>query len=1262
MTLELLQHCTFTGPALPEPFVQFELEKELTKAKLLPKTTGNEGKELDETWQVYRRKLREATRGGALRVRNHVITPLVKLLGYDRIESGGEVETREGLESGGEVLVTADSSTKLRVWCTDFETDLDAPAKRGAAYRYSYLRIAQRVLLTCGERLGLLTNGVELRLLISAPARPDSQITIAIDPYWKRSRNIPDSFLLLLALVSPNGVKALPELVGKARLQQARVTKELRVQARRAVERFIQEILDHPENRSKIYLGETNTYTEIDLLPSEISRENLAKQLWKEGLIIVYRLLFILKLESSDNPAQAFSFASTSLWRNTFSPSIALANYARKVLDNGWETGSFLENGLRALFRLFAEGLLCTELNVKPLSGVLFGADSTPILSKLKWGERAISHLLDQLLWTMQQAGKARERVHYGSLDVEDLGRVYEALLELEPGISTEPMCRLRRQKLEVVVPVAQGEKYRPVSSKEFNSELEQEEEEETEEEEEDTLKRGKKTKVDWIEEIPPGRFYLRVGLGRKASGSYYTPHSFVRFLVKETLEPQINEKSPKDDPKPGEILKLKVLDPAMGSGHFLVEACRFLGDKLYEACRLCDELATEAEKQAEQVSGVRFQVSEEVSGIRNNRGLETKNLTPGTQHSTPDTQHLTPDSYLQKARELRQRIIDLPDPDDKLLKYLPSSAPEKEETGYSQTEAIALCRRLVAVHCLYGVDKNPLAVELAKLSLWLESHGEGLPLTFLDHRLVVGDSLTGPFFEHLLKEPGSQDDVQKLIWQGVNQQFRNSINEALKHVQDLEATIGVNISEIQAKEAAKARLDRALAPFKIVAAAWAGGVMLGKDKCDDIAYSQLVQMVGKTGNLPEHLGQVSGFGYQVLESSDAKQLNHEKSKLLVMIARGLGVESVPSKREDLLAVLVSGECVPALSYDLTFAEVFYPSGNLGNRQGFDAVLGNPPWDAVRPKAKEFFAAFDFDILNAPTKRERTAIEKKLKADEKIAALHKQYEAEFTEQHLIHDIIYQFQVVRVNGEKTGGDPDAAKLFIERNTQILNSSGLTGVVIPSGFHANEGATGIRQLYFKKMGLKCCYSFENKRKLFEIHASFKFATVIAKRNEITTEFPCAFYLHDDEWLFRDRPVPKPLNYTLDFVQKTGGEYLSLLELRSHKDLDVAKTCFANGEPFGKVCARLGIRLGRELHMTDDAWRFTPTSEILPKGKDPRDPDVAQQLLEMGYFLLHEGKTFHQYTDKWEDRPRYVVSIRNLSDKSNWLKNTWGGDKEA
>ena len=584
-----LSSCTFLGPALPEPFVNLDLEDELRKAKLLPKTTGDEGKALQKAWEAYRRKLRElVSQGGSIRIQNHVIEPLVALLGYAKIEKADAVATRleqrKG-EDGGSLLVTADGKAPLRVWTTSFDEDLDAPAKRGKAYRYSHLRIAQRVLLASNERVGLLTNGVQLRILISDPARPDSEVIIPIDPDWRRSRQAPDSFILVLALCRPEGIAAVPDLVDKARLKQAKVTKELRVQARQAVERFVQQVLDHTDN--------------AEALAAIGDKAQLARDLWHEGLVTIYRLLFILKGEASDDPARSFSFASTSLWRNTFSPSVALAKYARAVLDDGAQTGGLLEGGLRTAFRMFAEGVACTELNVAPLGGALFGDDAAPLLTRLHWGERACAHLLDRLLWTPKRRGRrqaqGRERVHYGPLDVEDLDRVYEALLELEPGIATETMCRLRRAKLEVVVPIAQGEKYRPEDMPlpdDLAEALAEEDIEGDDEDDDEKPRSGKKTKVEWIEAIREGRFYLRVGLGRKASGSYYTPHSFVRFLVQETLGPQIDERSPQDNPDPAAILKLKVLDPAMGSGHFLVEACRFLGEHLYEACRLCDEKA----------------------------------------------------------------------------------------------------------------------------------------------------------------------------------------------------------------------------------------------------------------------------------------------------------------------------------------------------------------------------------------------------------------------------------------------------------------------------------------------------------------------------------------------------------------------------------------------------------------------------------------------------------------------------------------------
>ncbi|MGC1717756.1 MAG: hypothetical protein WA746_02100, partial [Isosphaeraceae bacterium] len=265
---------------------------------------------------------------------------------------------------------------------------------------------------------------------------------------------------------------------------------------------------------------------------------------------------------------------------------------------------------------------------------------------------------------------------------------------------------------------------------------------------------------------------------------------------------------------------------------------------------------------------------------------------------------------------------------------------------------------------------------------------------------------------------------------------------------------------------------------------------------------------------------------------------------------------------------------------------------------------------------------------------------------------YERYVSDFRSIENILDKLFAFQVVEIDEERTIGKQDAFRVFLERNAQLLKTDGWTGVVVPSAFHANEGATGIRQLYLGKMALRHCYSFENRRKLFEIHSSSKFATVVAQAGRPTDSASCAFYLHDDEWLFTDHKGREPLQYDLGFIRRTGGDYMSLLELRSTKDLEVAEACFAHGEPFGQVCERLGIRLSRELNMTDDAWRFTPTVDVLPKAQDPRDPAIATQVIEHGYLVLHEGKTFRQYDDHWSTLQRYFVSIEKLAGKSEWI----------
>ena len=1194
MPLDLQNDCVFSGPALPLPFVTLNLEAELNRLRLLPRSTGDDAKFLDEFWPTYRAHLRQlVSQGGPQRVKNQVIEPLLAcgILGYTAIETADDVTTREGRESGGAFLVGTDGK-RLRFWTTTLNEDLDAPAKRGEAYRFSHARVASRVLLASGERLGILTNGTDLRLLICDPARLDSSVSITLDGSWKRSRDVPDSFRFFVALARPEGVEAIAELIEKARLLQAKVTKDLRTQARLAVEEFIQAVLDDPENQ--------------DALAPFTDRATLARDLWHEGLVTVYRLLFILKLESTDDPAKCFSFASGSLWRNSFSPGVALAPLARAVLDRGEATGGMLEGGLRALFRMLESGLQSTELNVRPMSGSLFAPGSTPILSSVRWPEHGVARLLDRLLWTTPRRGStARERVHYGPLDVEDLGRVYEALLELDPGISGETMCRLRRNKLEVVVPAAQGERYRPVQAEApADNEDDSEEQEEAEESEEEDTGRGKKTKVEWIEEIPPDRFYLRVGLGRKATGSFYTPHSFVRFLVMETLGPLVERVSPKDDPQPAAILRLKMIDKAMGSGHFLVESCRFLGDALYEAARRCDELAIQAEQAAESLR-------------------EAGKVDEAAEQE-------------QRAADLRQRIADLPDPDDELLLYLPSRAVEGQTSGYSQKRAEVLCKRMVAVHCLYGVDRNPLAVELAKLALWIECHAEGMPLTFLDHRLVLGDSLTGPFFENLLKYPGSRLPLDDLFTQGLTAKLTAALADALQHVRSLEATVGVTVADIEAKHASKNQLDRALAPFKLLAAAWSGGVMLGPEGCDDTAYADLARTIAELGDLPNGLD--------------------ERSKSLrTMLAAGLGLPEFPfcTNSAEILNRLTSSDSVPAFPYDLGFPEVFYPTGDLNNRSGFDADLGNPPWEGIDTSNKEFFAAFDFSILDLKLERDINALIGRLMANPEIAQLRSCYEQsiEATKRAIRQLYLNVNQGAHVASAAT---PDLYQLFIERGCVALSPTGYLGLVLPSAFHSNEGAAGIRRLLLHQMRLHSCYSFENRRKLFEIDSRFKFAPIVAEAGGATDDFKCCFYLHDDEWLYSPERETEQLTYSRQFVQSTTGDSLNFLELRSQADVPVAETAYSHAvTTFGSIRGQWNVRPTEELHLSKNRWRLVLTSSLLPNAADdPRSPEHFAAVFGLGALPFYEGKSMHQFTDAWDDRPQFCVPIANMTGKERRL----------
>ena len=1080
-----LRDCTVQGTGLTEHFLHHELGTVLAKHRLLADRPAG--------WDILHRKLNSLGNAcGAIRVFNHVIAPLIPILGYTAAQRQESVATREGAEDGGWML-SGPGGACLRAWSVEANADLDVPRRNSRTYRLSPARSAQRVLLARGEPAGLITNGDTLRLLLSDPTRSDGHVIVRLDADggWRSRHAPPDSFRTLAAIASPSGLALLPAILDAARLSQARVTRDLRHQAREGLEGFIQSLLDHgadPRRRRQTVRPDART-------------------LWNEGLILVYRLLFILKLESAANPACAFSFASTDLWRSTFSPNTALAPLVRRHLDQGHDTGTMLESGLRAVFRIFRDGLACSELSIAPLGGALFGTDTTPTLDRLAWGEKAVAILLDRLLWRAAQTGE-RARVHYGALGVEDLGSIYETMLELEPGIADVPMVRMRHARLEAVV---QADSPASIGNS--------------------------------VEDLPPGRFFLRTGLGRKATGSFYTPHAFVRFLVRETLTPAVRARSPDDDPDPGALLALRVLDPAVGSGHFLVEACRFLGDALYAACERCDREAAAAEAEA----------------------------------ANDPARSVT---LLAQAADLRERITRLPVPDDTLSAYLPSRCRDASGFGLSQHRALAICRRLVVVHCLYGVDRNRLAVELAKLSLWLESYAEGLPLTFLDHRLIQGDSIAGPFFAQLATLPVGSGPLDPLLARGVKERLESVRDAALTEVQALEASIGKDVADLVAKSAAKARLDIALRPLLALGRAWAGGAALGTREADD-EWLALARAIADTGTLP------------------------------------------PSLTRHQAAMLEAGKL--ALPWDLAFPEVFRSGGGFG----FDAILGNPPWDVIQHSTKDFVAGYDLRVLDTTSRMDRARIEHAVLSDPAAARNFAAYKSDFERQKRLARRLFRHQRVDVGSGSTAGNLDAYRLFGERTVQLAGQNGAIGMLMPSAFHANEGSTGLRRLFLEATSLEYCLSFENRRKLFDIDSRFKFALIVARMPGPTRAVRCAFYLDAIEGLAdQDRVV----TYDLNFLTRSGGAHLTPLELRGSLDLNVARRLYSSRQTLGEWWQDLGIRFGRDFHMTDDAPNMVPVGSARAAGCP----------------VLHEGKTFHQYTDRWTTLPRYAVSTAALAGK--------------
>jgi hypothetical protein len=459
------------------------------------------------------------------------------------------------------------------------------------------------------------------------------------------------------------------------------------------------------------------------------------------------------------------------------------------------------------------------------------------------------------------------------------------------------------------------------------------------------------------------------------------------------------------------------------------VGACRYLGDKLYEACRLCDELARAQREKAD---------------------------------ATPDP--VVKAALFAEADAMLQRVADLPDPNDELLAYLPSRVAEGAESALSQSRAEAMCRRLVAVHCLYGVDKNPLAVELARLALWLESYAEGLPLTFLDHRLVCGDSLTGPFVAQLATMPGGAGPMDTALFGPLTERLlAGRMADALTEVSTLQAGVGKDLAEVERKRAAKERLDAALAPFRVLASVWSGGVMLGKEGSDDLGYGSLMALAVQSEADP-------------MPAMEALLREREKLREMHRLGRD------------------------AVSYDLSFPEVFWPKGYVGERVGFDAVLGNPPWDKPHVEVRHFLANYTLEALdlNSSIETQKLLAELSSAKPEFLLAWGEYQQTQSGIRNIIAREIQQVEE-RTSVSVGAAHTDAYLGFLAKSWNWASAVGYVGMLLGGGFAKNPAAHSLRVQWIANASPRYCLHFDNKKLIFtDLPSIIEFSAIVTSRS--------------------------------------------------------------------------------------------------------------------------------------------------------------------
>lgn len=336
--------------------------------------------------------------------------------------------------------------------------------------------------------------------------------------------------------------------------------------------------------------------------------------------------------------------------------------------------------------------------------------------------------------------------------------------------------------------------------------------------------------------------------------------------------------------------------------------------------------------------------------------------------------------------------------------------------------------------------------------------------------------------------------------------------------------------------------------------------------------------------------------------------------------------------------------------WELEFPEVFAAGG-------FDCVLGNPPWEKVKPDRKEFYGRADV-LIRAYTGGELDARIRVLHCEN--PALAKEFDAYSDRLKTLAAGLkgggdYRYVDWEVEGRSTGGDPDLFKFFVERAHGVLKTGGRLGYLVPSAIYNNEGCTGLRHLLLGEMKIERFYGFENRKKIFEIDSRYKFACLVAQKAaqaEAEAEFRAAFMRHELSELESSPPDGVQVLVKRSEIARLSPGTLAFLEYRSERDRELVLKMYGlrNGDTPRPFLGAEGAdvwkaRFYTQFHMTNDRDLWTradgslwTVKQIL--GAEPKDFEEARiHMSERGFWPLYQDAHIHQYVIEFKPLMRWV-----------------------